>query len=92
MPFDARLTLRWPPWFSPTQRDLVDEAATITTLLNGAVMSQETAVKIVAQSHDIGDVPAELAAIKADQAEADARTNAQAKVQAELSPSTKVPV
>jgi hypothetical protein len=92
MPAGARLTLRWPPWFSPTQRDLVDEAATLSTLLTAAVMSQETAVKIVAQSHDIGDVPAELAAIKADQAEADARATAQAAAAAKLSPSTHVPV
>ena len=86
-----RLSLRWPPWFTPTQRDLVDEAATVSTLLTADVMSRETAVKIVAASHDVGDVPAELARIKADADAADARTAAQAKAAQPVRETVKVP-
>ena len=87
-----RLSLRWPPFFPPTQRDLVDEAATISTLMAASVLSQETAIKIVATSHDIGDAPAELARIKSDQAAADARAAAQAPTQVRLETGSKVPV
>ena len=60
------ISLRWPAWYAPTYADKSTEATTLDTLRSGGLISQETAVKTIADGYDIEDVEAELAAIKAD--------------------------
>lgn len=74
----AEPALRWPAWFPPTGQDRTAEANALGTLTDHALMSRETAVKSVAASFDIEDVPAELSRIAADQAADDARAAQQA--------------
>jgi len=64
------LGLRWPAWFSPTAGDKQVQATTLTVLRDAGHISRETAVNVVAHNYDIEDVPAELARIEADEAEA----------------------
>jgi hypothetical protein len=62
----ARLSLNWPRWNPPSADDRQKDAQTLTTLTAAGHMSRETAVKAIADSFDIEDVPAELARIAAD--------------------------
>jgi hypothetical protein len=74
---DAEPTLRWPPWFPATGSDRQQEAGALSVLAQSGHISRETAVKSIAASFDIEDVPAELARIIADEAASDARASAQ---------------
>ncbi len=61
----ALLTLIWPRWYPPTAQDRQADAATLTTLVANNQLSRETALKVLADTYDIEDIPAELARIKA---------------------------
>jgi len=60
---EARLTLKWPRWYSPTAEDRLRDAQTLSTLSASGQISRESAVKAIADTYDIEDVPAELARI-----------------------------
>jgi hypothetical protein len=62
----SRLSLNWPRWYPSTADDRQKDAQTLTTLVNAGQISRETAVKVIADTYDIEDVPAELAGIEAD--------------------------
>ncbi len=61
----ARLTLKWPRWYPPTAEDRQRDAQTLATLAASGQISRETAVKSIADTYDIEDVPAELTRIAA---------------------------
>ena len=61
----APLTLMWPRWYPPTAQDRQADAATLTTLVANSQLSRETALKALADTYDIEDIPAELARIAA---------------------------
>ena len=63
----ARLSLNWPRWYPTTADDRQKDAQTLSTLANAGQISRESAVKAIADTFDIEDVPAELARIAADQ-------------------------
>ncbi len=65
---DSPITLEWPEYFASDAEDRQAEAMRLDTLLKAGVISRETAVKSVAKSFDIEDLPAEIARIKADRA------------------------
>lgn len=60
------LTLKWPRWYAPTADDRQKDAMTLATLVSGGELSRETAVKALADTYDIEDVPSELARIAAE--------------------------
>jgi hypothetical protein len=62
----ARLSLKWPRWYPSTADDRQKDAQTLATLAAAGQISRETAVKSIADTYDIEDVPAELARIQAD--------------------------
>jgi hypothetical protein len=73
---DDGLGLKWPDWYPPTADDRVAEVNALTAAITGGVVSRETAVQTAMSFYDIEDLQAELSRIKADMAEADARTKA----------------
>ena len=75
---DAGMSLRWPAWFAQTYSDGQTQAATLATLRQSGHISQETAVETIAANYDIEDVPTEIARIKQDEADTDARLAKQA--------------
>ncbi len=70
---NARLTLKWPRWYPLTADDRQKDAQTLATLVRSGQLSRETAVKAIADTYDIDNVPAELARIAADPAASGAR-------------------
>jgi Phage portal protein, SPP1 Gp6-like len=62
----ARLALKWPRWYPTTADDRQKDAQTLSSLANAGQISRETAVKAIADTYDIEDVPAELTRIAAD--------------------------
>jgi hypothetical protein len=62
----ARLSLNWPRWYPTTADDRQKDAQTLSTLANAGQISRESAVKSIANTFDIEDVPGELARIAAD--------------------------
>jgi hypothetical protein len=62
----ARLSLSWPHWYPSTADDRQKDAQTLATLIGAGEISRESAVKAIADTYDIEDVPAELARIAAD--------------------------
>ena len=60
------ISLRWPKWYPPTYADNATQATTLNELRGGGLISQETAIKSIADTYDIEDVTKELAAIKSD--------------------------
>lgn len=62
------LALKWPAWFSPTAEDKQAQASTLTTLVNGSLISRETALGDLAAAYDVEDQKAEQARIEADRA------------------------
>lgn len=62
----ARLSLFWPRWYPTTADDRQKDALTLSTLANAGQISRESAVKAMADTFDIEDVPAELARIASD--------------------------
>lgn len=63
---DEDIALRWPHWYAPTYADKQTEAVTLDVLRLSGLMSQETAVKTIAQNYDIADAEDEIRQIKAD--------------------------
>jgi hypothetical protein len=63
----ARLSIKWPRWYPPTADDRQKDAQTIVNLAAAGLISRKTAVKTVADTFDIDDVPSELAGVAADQ-------------------------
>ena len=63
----TRLSLKWPRWYPTTADDRQKDAQTLSTLANSGQISRETAVKAIADTYDIEDVPAELTRILRDQ-------------------------
>ncbi len=55
------LSLIWPRWYPPTAEDRQRDAQTLATLTGAGLLSTETAVKSLADTYDIEDIPAELA-------------------------------
>ncbi|SDR37574.1 Phage portal protein, SPP1 Gp6-like [Paraburkholderia fungorum] len=74
------ITLRWPAWFAPTMSDMMNRATTLHTLCNSALLSRETAIKILAAEYDIEDVKAEKLLADADMALRNAAAQVQAKI------------
>lgn len=62
----AGLSLIWPRWYPPTAQDRQHDAQTLATLTSAGLMSTETAVKSLADTYDIEDVPGEIARIRTD--------------------------
>ncbi len=60
------ISLRWPAWYPPTYADKNTQATTLGELRSSGLLSQETAVKSLAEAYDIEDVQAELALIQSD--------------------------
>ena len=66
----AQIGLTWPAWFPATADDKNTLALAIQSHRASGTLSVETAVASIASIYDIENVQAELAKIKADQAEA----------------------
>lgn len=62
----ARLSLKWPRWYPLSADDRQKDALTLATLAGSGQISRETAVKSIADTYDIVDVPAELRRIAED--------------------------
>ncbi len=62
----TRLSLKWPRWYAPTSDDRQKDAQTLSTLAAAGLISRESAVKSIADTYDIEDVPAELSRISED--------------------------
>lgn len=67
----APLSLRWPDWYPPSSEDRHRDAQTLSTLANAGHMSRETALKTLAPTYDIEDIPGELARIGIDRNQKD---------------------
>lgn len=63
----ARLSIKWPRWYPPTADDRQKDAQTLTTLVTAGLISRQTAVKAIADTFDIEDIPGELANIAVDE-------------------------
>ncbi|MHA3062518.1 phage portal protein [Acinetobacter sp. ANC 4641] len=63
---DNDLSLRWAQWYQPTYADKQTQANTLDVLRKASLLSQETAVKSLADAYDITDPQDELRQIKAD--------------------------
>ena len=61
----TRLTLKWPRWYPPTAEDRQRDAQSLTTLAAAGQISRETAIKSIADTYDIENIPDELARIAA---------------------------
>jgi len=62
----ARLALKWPRWYPLSADDRQKDAQTLATLAASGQISRETAVKSIADTYDIEDIPAEIARIGSD--------------------------
>ncbi|MEB0167964.1 phage portal protein [Pseudomonas sp. CCC4.4] len=60
------VSLRWPQWYAPTYADKQTQATTLDVLRLAGLLSQETAVKSLADSYDVADPADEIARIAAD--------------------------
>ena len=84
---DASVTgilLRWPPWFLPTYGDVQTLAQAVGGMMKAGAISLEQSVTMLIPATGVQDVNAEVAKIKADQVELDARiirTQGQLQVQ-----------
>jgi len=66
MDVTTRLSLKWPRWYPTTADDRQKDAQTLSTLAGAGQISRESAVKAIADTYDIEDVPAELQRISSD--------------------------
>ncbi|HET6183232.1 MAG TPA: phage portal protein [Acetobacteraceae bacterium] len=64
---DVRLGLTWPRWYPLTADDRQKDAQTLAILAQAGQISRETALKAIAATYDIEDIPGELAKIASDQ-------------------------
>ena len=62
----APLSLRWPDWYPPSSEDRQRDAQTLSTLAAAGHISRETALKTLAPTYDIEDIPGELNRIVTD--------------------------
>lgn len=62
---DDDLSLRWAQWYQPTYADKQTQANTLNVLRQANLISQETAVKSLADAYDITDPKDELRLIEA---------------------------
>ncbi len=62
----APISLKWPRWYPLTADDRQKDAQTLAVLAGAGQISRETAVKSIADTYDIENVPAELTRIAAD--------------------------
>ena len=62
----TRLSLKWPRWYPATADDRQKDAQTLSTLAGAGQISRETAIKSIADTYDIEDIPAELTRIAGD--------------------------
>ena len=62
----AALSLRWPNWYPTSSEDRQRDAQTLSTLSAAGHISRETAVKTLASTYDIEDIPGELVRIVMD--------------------------
>ena len=62
----APLSLIWPQWYPTTAEDRQYDARTLSILTAAGMLSTETALKSLADTYDIEDLPAELARIRAE--------------------------
>jgi hypothetical protein len=62
----SRLALKWPRWYASSADDRQKDAQTLATLSASGQISRETAVKSIADTYDIEDIPAEIARIGSD--------------------------
>ena len=62
----ASLSLRWPDWYPASSEDRQRDAQTLSTLAAAGHISRETAVKTLAPTYDIEDIPGELHRIESD--------------------------
>jgi hypothetical protein len=60
------ISLRWPHWYAPTYADKGVQATTLAALRSADLISQETAVKVIASCYDIENVAEELSQIAKD--------------------------
>ncbi|MBV9784790.1 MAG: phage portal protein [Acidisphaera sp.] len=65
----VRLSLKWPRWYPSSASDRQMDAQSLSTLAAAGQISRESAVKAIADTYDIEDVPAELRRIAEDQTE-----------------------
>ena len=80
------LVLKWPDWYPPTADDRFAEVNALNAGIVGGIVSRETAVQTAMEFYKIEDYQAELARIKSDMAEADARAKQQAEDEAAAKP------
>jgi len=83
------LPLIWPPYFSPTSTDKQADATTLIGLTGSGLMSKETAVTNLAANYDAIEPDDELALIKSEQKENDARESQKMKEQSNFSNAQK---
>jgi len=76
----APASLRWPKWFAPTLQDMMSRATTLKTLCDSALLSRETAIKILAAEYDIEDPAAEKVLADVDMALRNDGAQVQAKI------------
>jgi hypothetical protein len=62
---ETPLSLIWPRWYPATAADRQADAQTLVTLTEAGLISTETAVKSLADTYDIEDIPGEIARIRA---------------------------
>ena len=67
----ASLSLRWPDWYPPSSEDRHRDAQTLSTLAAAGHISRETAIKTLAPTYDIEDIPGELGRIETDRYQKD---------------------
>jgi hypothetical protein len=80
------LQLKWPDWYPPTADDRFAEVNALNAGIVGGIVSRETAVQTAMEFYKIDDYQAELARIKTDMADADARAKQQAADEAAARP------
>jgi hypothetical protein len=66
---DTPLSLRWPDWYPPDPLDRQRDAQTIEAMVQGALLSRETGLRILAPTYDLEDISAELVRIKGEKNE-----------------------
>jgi hypothetical protein len=72
------LGLVWPAWHAPTYADMQQLVTALAGAVVAGIISHETATRMIAPTCDIEDLDAEIAKIKAEQIEEDARLARQA--------------
>ena len=64
------LELRWPPYFRPTNTDLLQTTQALVTAVTANVLSRETAVTTLATMFDVDDAEGEFDRVKTDMEQA----------------------